>query len=89
MLTLIGASMLSVEFRLLLGKTFLWSCGLRSIVASGGQFLGQLSLASFSSGGISSQYLHQGDGKQLQVKITSSGTRTDPLPHIAMRNLRR
>lgn len=89
MLTLTGVSVLSVEFKLLLGNTFLCSCGLMSILASGGQFLGQLSLASLYSGGISSQYLHQGEGQQLQVKITSSGSRTDPLPHIAMRNLQR
>lgn len=72
MLTLTGVSVLSVEFRLLLGTTFLWSWGLMSILASWGQFLGQLSLDSLSSGGISSQYLHQGEGQQLQVKITSS-----------------
>ncbi len=81
-LTLTGASVLSVRFRLLLGKTFLWSCGLMSILESG--VLGRLSLASSSSAGISSQYLHQGEGQQLQVKITSSGSRIDPLPQIAM-----
>ncbi len=53
-----------------------------SILASG--VLGQLSLASISSAGISSQYLHQGEGQQLQVKITSSGSRIDHLPKIAM-----
>lgn len=86
-LTLTGASALSVELRLLLRKTFLWSWGLMSILAS--WVLGQLSMASLSSAGISSQYLHQGEGQQLQVKITSSGSKTDPLPLIAIRRIDR
>lgn len=63
-------------------KVFLGSCGLASSLTSGG--LVHASGASFSSGGISSQYLHQGGGQQLEVKIISSRKQSDTLRHITM-----
>lgn len=81
-LTWPGVSPLPLEGRLLLVKDFLGSCGLVSILTSGD--LVHVSWASFSSGGISSQYLHQGGGQQLEVKIISSRRQSDTLRHITM-----
>lgn len=81
-LTWLGVSPLPVEGRLLLVKDFLGSCGLVSILTSG--VLVHKSWASFSSGGISSQYLHQGGGQQLEVKIISSRRQSDTLRYIIM-----
>lgn len=81
-LTWQGVSPLPVEGRLLLVKDFLGNCGLVSILTSG--VLVHVSWASFSSGGISSQYLHQGGGQQLEVKIISSRRQSDTLRHITL-----
>lgn len=82
LLTWPGVSPLPVEGRLLLVKAFLGSCGLVSILTSG--VLMHVSWASFSSGGISSQYLHQGGGQQLEVKIISSRRQSDTLRHTTV-----